>query len=98
LLDFYDVKATPNAFTVRAAPFVTTTDGTGIVHMAPAYGEDDASVGRRDELPVLPPVDAKGQFVAGPRAGLVAGKPVKQADKDILRHLKEQGLVYRQET
>ncbi|MCC7139229.1 MAG: isoleucine--tRNA ligase [Planctomycetes bacterium] len=98
LLDLYDVAPTPNAFTVRPATFVTTTDGTGIVHMAPAYGEDDAAVGRRDGLPVLHPVDARGCFVPGPRAALVAGKPVKAADKDVLRHLKEQGLLFLQET
>ncbi|MFO0931349.1 MAG: isoleucine--tRNA ligase [Planctomycetota bacterium] len=98
LLDLYDVTPTPNAFTVRPATFVTTEDGSGVVHMAPAYGEDDASVGRRDGLPTLHPVDASGRFVAGPRAGLVAGKPVKEADKDVLRFLKEQGLLFRQET
>jgi len=98
LLDLYDVAATPLAFTVRPATFVTTEDGSGIVHMAPAYGEDDAAVGRRDGLPTLHPVDASGRFVAAPRAGLVAGKPVKEADKDVLRALKEQGLLFRQET
>ena len=98
LLDFYDVAAAPNAFTVRPATFVTTTDGTGIVHMAPAYGEDDAAVGRRDGLPTLHPVDAAGRFTPSPRAGLVAGKFVKDADKDLIRFLKEQGLLFRQET
>jgi isoleucyl-tRNA synthetase len=98
LLDLYDVAETENAFTLRPAPFVTTEDGTGIVHMAPAYGEDDASVGRRDALPTLHPVDARGRFVEGPRAALVAGKFVKDADKDVLRHLKEHGALFRQET
>jgi isoleucyl-tRNA synthetase len=98
LLDLYDVAAAPNAFTVRPATFVTTEDGTGIVHMAPAYGEDDASVGRRDALPTLHPVDAAGKFVDGPRAGLVAGKFVKDADKDVMKHLKAEGLLFRQET
>jgi len=100
LLDFYDLPpgSTSNAFTIRAATFVTTTDGSGIVHMAPAYGEDDAAVGRRDGLPTLHPVDAAGRFTAGPRAGLVEGKFVKDADKDILRHLKQEGLLFRQET
>ena len=98
LLDLYDVPAAANAFTVRPATFVTTEDGTGIVHMAPAYGEDDASVGRRDALPVLHPVDAAGKFVDGPRAALVAGMPVKDADKHVLRRLKEDGALFRQET
>lgn len=98
LLDLYDVAAAPAAFTVRPASFVTTEDGSGIVHMAPAYGEDDAAVGRRDGLPTLHPVDASGRFLPGPRAGLVAGKPVKEADKDVLRALKETGALFRQET
>ncbi len=98
LVDFYDVEATPLAFTVRPATFVTTEDGSGIVHMAPAYGEDDAAVGRRDRLPTLHPVDGRGRFVEGRNAALVAGKFVKDADKDVLRHLKEQGLLFRQET
>ena len=53
---------------------------------------------RRDRLPTLHPVDGRGRFVAGPRASLVAGKFVKDADKDVLRHLKEQGLLFRHET
>jgi len=98
LLDLYDVADSPHSFSVRPATFVTTEDGSGIVHMAPAYGEDDASVGRRDRLPTLHPVDGRGRFVEGPRASLVAGKFVKDADKDVLRHLKEQGLLFRHET
>jgi len=101
LIDLYDLPGAtdaPHAFTVRPATFVTTEDGSGIVHMAPAYGEDDASVGRRDRLPTLHPVDGRGRFVAGPRAALVAGKFVKDADKDVLRWLKEQGLLFRHET
>ncbi len=98
LLDIYDAVPGATGFTVRAAEFVTTEDGTGIVHIAPAYGEDDAALGRRDGLPVLHPVDGRGRFVDGPRAGLVAGKFVKDADKDVLRRLKEDGTLFRQET
>ncbi len=98
LFDWYDVESTANAFTVRPATFVTTEEGTGIVHMAPAYGEDDARVGRRDALPTLHPIDAKGRFLPSPRAGAVAGMFVKDADKVVLRALKEQGLLFRQET
>ncbi len=60
LMDLYDLPPSQHAFTVRPAEFVTTVDGTGIVHMAPAYGEDDAAVGRRDALPPLHPVEAPG--------------------------------------
>jgi isoleucyl-tRNA synthetase len=83
---------------VLPADFVTTEDGTGIVHMAPAYGEDDAAVGRRYGLPTIHPIDRSGRFVEGPRAGAVAGKPAKEADKDILRALKADGALFRQET
>jgi isoleucyl-tRNA synthetase len=98
LLDYYDVASTPTAFTIRPADFVTTEDGTGIVHMAPAYGEDDASVGRRDGLPTIHPIDARGRFVDAPRASIVAGKFVKEADKEVLRDLKAKGSLFRQET
>lgn len=82
-------------FRVVAGSFVTTSDGTGIVHVAPAYGQDDHEVGLREGLPTLHPVDAQGRFVAGLP---VAGTFVKEADKEILRLLKEQGSLWRRET
>ena len=50
--------------TLLAADFVTTTEGTGIVHMAPAFGADDMAVGKEHNLPVLETVDADGRFIA----------------------------------
>ena len=55
-------RSTPTGERVVAADFVSTDDGSGIVHMAPAFGEDDANVGRAEGLPVLNPVDADGTF------------------------------------
>jgi len=98
LLDWYPLPkaAGPTQpFSVVAGSFVTTADGTGIVHMAPAYGQDDHEVGKREGLPVLHPVDAQGRFVAG---SPVAGVFVKEADKEILKLLKEQGSLWKRDT
>lgn len=54
---------TPNAFRVVAADFVTTTDGTGVVHIAPAFGEDDYKVGLRENVPLVQHVGMDGRFV-----------------------------------
>ncbi len=81
------VKPEPDkkAFVVVAADFVTLDSGTGIVHMAPAFGEDDYQVGRRENLSFFRPVDANGEFTAEvePWAGL----HVKKADRQIIKHL-----------
>ena len=80
------------AFYVTCADYVTLTDGTGIVHIAPAFGEDDAKVGKVYKLPFVQLVDAKGQMTAEtPWAGTFC----KDADKEILRALKEKGLLYK---
>lgn len=81
---------------VVAADFVSTADGTGIVHIAPAFGADDYAVGRREGLPVINPIDDRGRFTHA--APLVAGKWFKNADRDIVRDLRSRGLLYRQET
>jgi isoleucyl-tRNA synthetase len=85
--------ATPEVGTswryVVAADFVTTTDGSGIVHLAPAFGADDMEVGRRHGLPVVNPVDRSGRFDTGPWAG----EFVKDADAGITRDLQERGLL-----
>jgi isoleucyl-tRNA synthetase len=97
LIDWYPLPPSPGptpAFSVVAGGFVTTTDGTGVVHMAPAYGQDDHEVGKREGLPTLHPVDAQGRFVAG---SPVAGTFVKEADKEILRVLKEAGRLFKRD-
>ncbi|HTS00386.1 MAG TPA: isoleucine--tRNA ligase [Bacteroidota bacterium] len=87
---------TGKAFCVVEADFVTTEDGTGIVHMAPAYGEDDYQTSRKEGLPTIHPVNSRGEF--GPDVPDFAGKFVKEADHDIIRVLKERGILYRKET
>ncbi len=76
---------------VIGGDFVTTTDGTGIVHMAPAFGEDDMRVGLENDLPVVNAVDTEGRFVAEvtPWAGVF----VKDADPAIIADLKARGLL-----
>jgi isoleucyl-tRNA synthetase len=78
---------------VRPAEFVTTEDGTGIVHIAPAYGEDDLKLGQRHGLPVLHGVGEDGYFL--PAVTPVAGKFFKDADPVIVELLRERGLLFR---
>ncbi|MBP1653465.1 MAG: ileS, partial [Bacteroidetes bacterium] len=94
LFSYHPVEA--KAFYVVAGDFVTTEDGTGIVHMAPAYGEDDARVGRELGLPTIHPVSRSGTF--GPEVTDFAGMFVKDADAEIIRVLKERRILYRKET
>lgn len=78
---------------VRAADFVTTEDGTGIVHCAPAYGEDDLKLGQAHGLPVLHGVGDDGYFLDAVKP--VAGKFFKEADPVIIELLRERGLLFR---
>jgi isoleucyl-tRNA synthetase len=78
---------------VRPAEFVTTEDGTGIVHVAPAYGEDDLKLGQQNGLPVLHAVGEDGYFL--PAVTPVAGKFFKDADPTIIEILRERGQLFR---
>ncbi|HSG28896.1 MAG TPA: class I tRNA ligase family protein, partial [Candidatus Krumholzibacterium sp.] len=84
------------AFTVVGADFVTTEDGSGIVHMAPAYGEDDYQVCRKFGIPTIHPVDRSGNF--GPEVTDFAGMFVKEADPHIIQNLKSRNLLYKKAT
>ncbi len=78
-------------FYVTCDTYVTMTDGTGIVHIAPAFGEDDANVGRKYDLPFVQFVDGKGEMTKEtPYAGLF----VKKADLVILEDLEKAGLLF----
>ena len=94
LFDYLDVDS-PNAFQVFAADFVSTEDGTGIVHAAPAYGVDDLALGQQHDLPVLHGVGLDGHFIDAVEP--VAGLFFKDADKPLIRILKERGLMFRSE-
>ncbi len=81
-------------FKVYSADFVSTEDGTGIVHIAPAFGEDDFQVGQKLDLPIVCPVDSEGRFTE--EVPQWEGKVVYEADDDITRTIKGMGrLVYR---
>ena len=85
--------ARDRAWRVVAADFVSASDGTGIVHMAPAFGADDYAVGQQHGLPILQPLDDRGQFVAG--LPMVGGRPAKETDDDLVRDLRSRGQVFR---
>jgi len=87
--------STAACWQVLAGDFVSTEEGTGVVHIAPAFGEDDYAVGREAGLPLLLPVDADGRFTDA--APLVAGQWFKDADKIILRDLRQRGLLHKLE-
>lgn len=89
------ISLDPGAQRVVAAEYVSTDDGSGIVHIAPAFGEEDASIGRIEGLPVINPVQADGTF--GPEAGPFAGIGVKAADSDVITALEDRGLLVRSE-
>ncbi len=80
---------------VWTADFVTVEEGTGLVHCAPAYGEDDLQLGRQHGLPVVHGVGLDGCFV--PAVEPVAGKFFKDADPTLIAQLEERGLMYRSE-
>ena len=85
-------KLDKKAYYVVADSYVTLTDGTGVVHIAPAFGEDDSRVGRDNDLPFLQLVDEAGKFSA--ETGEWAGTFVKDADKLVLKDLEERGLLF----
>ena len=93
LLPYVEVPAGKKAFYVTLAEYVTVEDGTGIVHTAPAFGEDDYNTGVKYNLPVLNPVDDSGRFRGTPWSEMF----VMDADQPILKWLKENGKLYKKE-
>jgi isoleucyl-tRNA synthetase len=73
--------------------FVSAEEGTGVVHMAPAFGADDYAAGKRNGLAFLQPVNLRGEFP--PEMPLVGGKFVKDADPVILEELKRRGMLWK---
>lgn len=87
------VKADKKAFFVTLADYVTTEDGTGIVHTAPAFGEEDYQTGKRYDLPVLQPVDESGKYTETPWKG----KFVIDADPEIIEWLYQEGKLFKRQ-
>jgi isoleucyl-tRNA synthetase len=91
-----DRHGTDRAFQVLAADFVSVDDGTGVVHLAPGFGEDDQVVANAAGIPTICPMDEHGRYTA-----LVpdwAGVHVFDANPDVIRHLKAAGVVVRHDT
>ena len=95
LFPFLTPPADKNAFVVVPADFVTLDSGSGIVHMAPAFGEDDYQVGQRENLAFFNPVNGAGEFTD--EVPPYAGTPVKKADRAIIRDLAASGHLLREE-
>lgn len=99
LFSYY--KNTPNAFRVVAADFVSTEDGTGVVHIAPAFGEDDFAVGQKENLPLVQHVGMDGHFK--PEVTDFPGLEVKpkddptKTDVEIIKWLAHQGKLFKKE-
>jgi len=85
-------KPEKKAWYVIADNYVTLTDGTGVVHIAPAFGEDDSRVGKDNDLPFVQLVDEQGNF--SKETGKWAGTFVKDADKLVLKDLEDRGLLF----
>ncbi|HPF13912.1 MAG TPA: isoleucine--tRNA ligase [Planctomycetota bacterium] len=101
LLPFFAEYALPNAqgqraFRVVLSDHATLDSGTGIVHIAPAFGEDDFAIGQREGLPMVNPVSLTGIFDASIPDW--EGRHVKEADKDIMTKLKELGVLVDRDT
>jgi isoleucyl-tRNA synthetase len=95
LFPYFASAAEQNAFRTYLGDFVTTEDGTGIVHTAPGFGEDDARVLKGTGVPVICPVDAECKFTA--EVSDFAGVFVKDADKAIIDRLKAEGKLVKRD-
>ncbi|MCH7622164.1 MAG: isoleucine--tRNA ligase [Chloroflexi bacterium] len=87
-------NAAKNSWQVHAAEFVSMEDGTGIVHIAPAFGDEDLSLAREKGLAFVQPVDLQGRITG---AYPFSGKFVKDADAEIMEDLQQRGLLHRRE-
>ena len=87
------LKVDKKAFFVTVADYVTMDAGTGIVHIAPAFGQDDYNVGKRYDLPVLNPVGEDGCYTEG----LWKGRNVFEVDIDVIKYLKENDKLFKKE-
>lgn len=93
---YFEEQRAAGAFTVITGDYVTADDGTGLVHQAPAFGEDDYNAFRAAGLEAFAmPVGLDGRFDA--QVPDFAGQHVKDADREIIRHLKEAGALYEQD-
>ncbi len=88
-----ELKVSKKAFYVTCDTYVTMEDGTGVVHMAPAFGEDDANVCKKYDLPILNPVGLDGKYSEGPWQGTL----VFDADLDVIKYLKANDKLFKKQ-
>ena len=89
-------KTSKKSHYVSAADFVTTEEGTGLVHIAPVYGEDDYNLGLKSDLPVVPLLNEQGIFnQKAPK--FIQGKYFEEAEESIKKDLEKRGLLYKKE-
>lgn len=96
ILPYFAELRSQGAFAVHLGDYVTTEDGTGIVHTAPGFGEDDYNLLKHTDLPVVCPIDAEAHFTE--EVTDFAGLYVKDADKEIIKKLREEGALVKRET
>jgi len=96
LFPYFADRESDGAFRIIAADHVTTDSGTGVVHMAPAFGEEDYIACSKEKIPIVNPVDDDGMFTS--EVPDYQGLRVKEADKNIIADLKKKGLIFKQDT
>ena len=89
------IKVDKKAFFVTCADYVTMEDGTGIVHIAPAFGQDDYEVGKRYDLPVVNPVGEDGRYTVGPWKGRLVVDP--ELELDIIKYLHDNDKLFKKQ-
>ena len=89
------LKVNKKAFYITCADYVTMEDGTGIVHIAPAFGQDDYEVGIKYDLPMLNPVDEQGCYKEGPWKGRLVVE--KELEIDIIKYLSSQDKLFKKQ-
>ena len=89
------IKVDKKAFFVTCADYVTMEDGTGIVHIAPAFGQDDYEVGKRYDLPVVNPVGEDGRYTVGPWEGRLVVDP--ELEIDIIKYLHDNDKLFKKQ-
>ncbi len=98
LVDIQDKQGHENLYKVWPASFVSVEEGSGVVHVAPAFGEDDLALGQQNNIPVLKTIDASGKVSGGIGFDEAEGMFFKKADKYITKHLAKENLVFSAET
>ena len=96
LFDYFEDLRDEGAFRVVPADFVSVEDGTGVVHTAPGFGEDDYALGQKEGLPTVCPIDADCRFTE--EVTDYAGEFVKDADKAVMRRLRDNGTLFNEST